>query len=178
MRLDLTPYYWRAMNPTRPSQGRPASALALALLFAACADSAREAETPYMPVGDVQQLIAGVVEPAAEVYWDAVGVIVDTAGEHQMAPQNEEEWLAVRAAAYTVAESGNLLMLPGNRLDDAGWIAMSQALVEVGEQAIEAADARSLDAVFDMGAEMYYVCTNCHAAYASETLRPTDTRAN
>ena len=166
------------MNPTSPLMSRRARTLALLTLLTACADSAPEGETPYMPVGDMQQLMAGVVEPAAEVYWDAVGVVVDTAGEHQLAPQNEEEWLAVRAAAYTVAESGNLLMMPGYRVDDAAWITMSQALVEVGERAIEAADARSLDAVFDMGAEMYYVCTNCHATYATETLRPTDSRAN
>jgi hypothetical protein len=155
-----------------------APVLVLPFLLAACADSAEQGETPYMPVGDLQQLMAGLVEPAAEVYWDAVGVIVDSAGEHQMAPQNEEEWLAVRAAAYTVAESGNLLILPGNRLDNAAWVEMSRALVEVGTRAIEAADARSLDAVFDMGAEMYYVCTNCHATYAVETLRPTDPRLN
>jgi hypothetical protein len=55
---------------------------------------------------------------------------------------------------------------------------MSQALIEVGQRAIEAADARSLDAVFDVGAEMYYVCTNCHGTYAAETLRPNDARSN
>jgi hypothetical protein len=148
------------------------------MLFAACADSGEQADAPYMPVGDLAQLMAGVVDPAADVYWEAVGVIVDSTGDHQMAPQNEEDWLAVRAAAYTVAESGNLLMLPGYRLDNAAWITMSQQLVEIGERAVEAADARSLDAVFDTGAEMYYVCTNCHATYAGETLRPTDTRAN
>jgi hypothetical protein len=132
----------------------------------------------FRPVGDVAELMAGVVEPAAEVYWDAVGVIVDAEGEHQLAPQTEEDWLAVRAAAYTVAEAGNLLMMPERALDQSAWIAMSQALVEVGQRAIEAADARSLDAVFDMGAEMYYVCTNCHSTYATETLRPNDARAN
>jgi len=153
-------------------------ALSAAALAAACAPPADEADQPYMPLGDVAQLMAGVVEPAAEVYWDAVGVIVDAEGEHQMAPQTEEDWLAVRAAAYTVAESGNLLMLPGYRLDDGAWVTMSQALVEVGRRAVEAADARSLDAVFDMGAEVYYVCTNCHATYALESLRPNDARTN
>lgn len=152
--------------------------LAAAALTSACAAPADDTEQPYQPLGDVAQLMAGVVEPAAEVYWDAVGVIVDAEGEHQMAPQTEEDWLAVRAAAYTVAESGNLLMLPGYRLDDSAWITMSQALVEVGRRAVEAADARSLDAVFDMGAEVYYVCTNCHATYAVESLRPNDVRAN
>lgn len=131
-----------------------------------------------MPVGDMQQLMASVVEPAAEVYWDAVGVIVDAEGEHHMAPTTDEEWLAVRSAAYTVAESGNLLMMPGYALDDGAWMQMSRALVEVGKRAVEAAEARDLDAVFDMGAEVYYVCTNCHATYAIESLRPNDPRAN
>jgi hypothetical protein len=132
----------------------------------------------YRPVGDLADLMAGVIDPAADVYWDAVGVIVDSAGEHQLAPQTDEDWLRVRAAAYTVAEAGNLLMMPDRALDQGAWITLAQSLVEVGQRAVEAADSRSLDAVFDMGAEMYYVCTNCHGAYAIGTLRPNDARAN
>jgi len=149
-----------------------------AIALGACAPAAEEEPSRYMPLGNVAGLMAGVVEPAAEVYWDAVGVIVDAEGEHQMAPTTDEEWLAVRAAAYTVAESGNLLMMPGYALDEGAWITMSQALVEVGRRAVEAAESRNLDAVFDMGAEVYYVCTNCHATYAAESLRPNDTRVN
>jgi hypothetical protein len=132
----------------------------------------------YRPVGDLADLMSGMVDPAADIYWDAVGIIVDSAGEHQMAPQTDEDWLRVRAAAYAVAEAGNLLMMPERALDQGAWITMSQSLVEVGQRAVEAADARSLDAVFDMGAEMYYVCTNCHGTYAIGTLRPNDARAN
>jgi hypothetical protein len=143
-----------------------------------CTQAEQEAASTYRPVGDVADLMAGVVEPAAEVIWDAVGVIVDAEGEHQLAPQTEEEWLALRFAAYTVAESGNLLMMPERALDQGAWITMSQSLVEMGERAIEAADARNLDAIFDIGAEIYYVCTNCHGTYALETLRPNDARTN
>ena len=148
------------------------------LAVAACAREVAEEASTYRPVGDVADLMAGVVDPAADLFWDAVGIIVDSAGEHQLAPQTDEEWLMVRAAAYTVAESGNLLMMPERALDQGGWIAMSQSLVEVGQRAIAAADARSLDDVFDVGAEMYAVCTNCHGAYALGTLRPNDDRAN
>jgi len=154
----------------------PLLAAGLVAVAWACAEPAEE--TPYQPLGDVAQLMAGVVEPAAEVYWDAVGIIVDAEGEHQMAPQTDEDWLAVRAAAYTVAESGNLLMMPGYRLDNGAWVTMSQTMIEVGGRAVEAADARSLDAVFDMGAEIYYVCTNCHATYSVGSLRPNDSRSN
>jgi len=77
-----------------------------------------------------------------------------------------------------IAESGNLLMMGSRALDQTGWIGMSQAMVEVGRTAIEAAEARDEAAVFDAGAEVYYVCTACHAAYALGTLRPSDTRTN
>lgn len=152
--------------------------IVLSALAGACAGPAEDEESRFMPVGDMQQLMASIVEPAAEVYWDAVGVIVDAEGEHHMAPATDEEWFAVRSAAYTVAESGNLLMMDGYALDDGAWMTMSRSLIEVGRRAVEAADARDLDAVFDMGAEVYYVCTNCHATYAAESLRPNDTRTN
>ncbi len=161
----------------RPPTLLQTTVLAVTALTSACAQPADDGPA-YTPVGDMQQLMAYLVEPAADVYWDAVGIIVDAEGEHQMAPTNEEEWLAVSSAAYTVAEAGNLMMLPGYALDEGAWMVMSQQLIEVGKRAVEAADARSLDAVFDMGAEIYYVCTNCHATYAVETLRPNDPRTN
>ena len=54
------------------------------------------------------------------------------------------------------------------------WIAMSRAMIEVGRRAVDAAVARDAEAVFDVGAEVYFVCVGCHAAYATETIRPSD----
>jgi len=130
-----------------------------------------------MPVGDVQDLMLAVVEPAAEVYWDAVGEILDEDGVHEIRPATNEEWEAVSHAAFLVAESGNLLMMSSRARDRGDWVTMSQALVETGQEALRAADARNAEAVFDAGAEMYYVCSECHAKYAIETLRPNDTRS-
>ena len=47
-------------------------------------------------------------------------------------------------------------------------------MIEVGRRAIEAAVARDPKAVFDRGAELYFVCTGCHSVYAAEALRPGD----
>ena len=69
-------------------------------------------------------------------------------------------------------------MMEGRALDQGAWVTMSQAMISMGERAIEAAAARNLEAMFDTGAEVYYTCTNCHATYAVETLRPTDDRLN
>ena len=78
-----------------------------ALILSACGGA--PAPPPYRPVADVKQLMASVVEPAAEVYWDAVGTIIDANGITEIEPTTTEEWDAVRNAAYVVAESGNLL---------------------------------------------------------------------
>ena len=145
-----------------------------ATLLAGCAE--QEAATPpFQAVADVQQLMLSVVEPAAEVYWDAVGWIIDANGTQEIRPTTDEEWEAVRNAAYVVAESGNLLMMDGRALDDGAWISMSRAMTEVARSAIAAAEARDEQAVFDAGAEIYYTCTACHSAYALDTLRPSAT---
>ena len=127
---------------------------------------------PFRPVADVKQLMASVVEPAAELYWDAVGAIYDENGETQIAPSTIEEWEAVRNAAYVVAESGNLLMMSTRARDAGDWMTFSRAMVDVGRRAVQAADARDKTAVFDVGAEVYDACTQCHAKYAVDTLRP------
>lgn len=154
--------------------------LTLALVPSACGapPSHEEGGAPFSAVADVQQLMLTVLEPAAEHYWDAVGWILDESGTLELRPSTPEEWEAVRNAAFVIAESGNLLMMEGRALEDPAWMAMSRALVDVGRVAIAAADARDDMAVFDAGAEVYYVCTNCHATYALETLRPSDERAN
>ena len=136
-----------------------------AMLLAACGGAA---PPPYRPVADVKQLMASVVEPAADVYWDAVGTIIDSNGITEIEPATTEEWDAVRNAAYVVAESGNLLMMSSRAKDGGEWMKQSRALVDVGQKAIRAAESHNRNAVFDAGAEMYDVCTSCHVKYALE----------
>lgn len=149
----------------------------VAALLGACAPE-QESSSNFVLVADMQELMAHVVDPAADVYWAAGGVIVDAEGEHFQIPETEEDWIALSDAAMILAESGNLMMMEGRAIDQGAWMTMSQQLIEVSRRALEAADARNLDAVFDMGAEVYYVCTNCHATYAIGSLRPNDDRVN
>jgi hypothetical protein len=136
-----------------------------------------EAEpTPFSQVADVKQVMTSILEPAAEVYWDAVGTIIDENGTHEFAPDTPEEWEAVRNAAFVLAESGNLLMMRGRARDRGEWMTSSRAMLDAGRLALSAAEARNKSAVFDAGAEVYYACAGCHAKYASEIVRPSDTR--
>jgi hypothetical protein len=144
-------------------------ALAAVLLVPACnrtpPPQPAPPPSPFRPVADVKQLMASVIEPAADEYWDAVGSIVDAKGVTEIAPKTDAEWKAVRDHAYVFTEGGNLLMMSGRAKDDGDWITFSQALVEVGQRAIKAAEAKDTKAVFDVGAEVYQACVNCHAKY-------------
>jgi len=142
--------------------------LTLALMISSCAPE----PLPFEEVADVNQLMLTVIDPAADVYWDSVATIMDKDGTREIAPSTAEEWEAVRNAAMVVTESGNLLLMPGRAQEDERWAELAQALITSGRQALIAAEARDPAAVFDAGGELYLVCTNCHAAFAPETLRP------
>jgi hypothetical protein len=136
--------------------------------IAALGCSTAPAPPPYKPVADVKQLMASVVEPAADEYWDAVGTVLDQEGMHEITPQTQEEWDAARNNAYIFTEAGNLLMMPTRAKDNGDWMKFSQALIDTGLKAVRAAEARDRNAVFDAGAEVYDACTQCHARYALE----------
>lgn len=146
--------------------------LCLVVLATAPSCSSAPPPPPYKPVADLKQLMAHVVEPAADEYWDAVGWIDDAQGTVEIEPQTQEEWDAVRNHAYAITESGNLMMLPTRAKDSDEWMRLSVALIEAGQRAIRAAEQKSKQAVFDTGAEIYEACTNCHAKYAVELQRP------
>lgn len=139
----------------------------------ACGEGSPDSEVSALtPIGDVRELMASVVEPAAETYWDAVGWIVDSTGTEYIRPTTLEEWEAVRNSAFALAESGNLMMMEGRAPDEGAWMGMTRAMMDAAVEAIAVAEARDEQGVFDMGATIYATCTNCHARYATETLRP------
>lgn len=142
--------------------------LLLALVALAPGCSGAPPPPPYKPVADVKALMAHIMEPAADEYWDAVGTVIDAEGEHQIEPATQEEWDALRNHAYTFTEAGNLLMMPTRAQDNGEWMQLAQAFIDAGQKAIRAAESRNKTAVFDTGAEVYDACTACHAKYALE----------
>jgi hypothetical protein len=138
------------------------------VLGSAAACSSGPPPPPYKPVADVKSVMANIMEPAADEYWDAVGIVVDAEGEHAIEPQTQEDWDKVRYNAYTFTEAGNLLMMPTRAKDSGEWMQLSQAFIDAGQKAIRAAESRNKTAVFDTGAEVYDACTACHAKYAVE----------
>lgn len=144
--------------------GAGAAALAAVLLAPACGPEA-PAGPPFQPVASVHDLMHDVIYPHAEVFWDAVGTIIDREGTHEIRPGTEEAWETVVQSAFTVAEAGNLLMLEGRAKDTDRWMDYAAQLIEAASLGIEAARNRDAEAVFDVGGEIYVACNNCHEAY-------------
>jgi hypothetical protein len=139
----------------------------LMVLVAAFVTSAcnRTQPPPFKPVADVKGLMNDIVEPAADDVFAASGWIETKDGVFERGPTTNEEWIAVRNRAMTVAEAGNLLMMAPRAKDGGQWMTFARAMVDKGEECVKAADARSKQRMFDMGGELYQTCLNCHMEY-------------
>lgn len=155
----------------RPISNSAALALATTALAACVAQQAVQSSSPYRPVANVLELMESVVAHSAEEYWGAVSIVVDEDGVTEDFPETDEEWEEVWAAAMSLAESGNLLMMPPRAVDDGDWIRYSQDLVDVGVEAAAAAEARDPERVLEVGERLYNVCVDCHARYVPELPR-------
>jgi hypothetical protein len=134
-----------------------------AVLCAACGGA--PAPPPFKPVVDTKLLMQAVVDPNADLVWDSVKTIDSREGREEIRPRTDADWTAVRNAAVTVTESGNLLMMVPRAKDGGEWMQRAQAMIDAGEAAIKAADAKNADRLFDVGGDLYDSCTNCHQKY-------------
>jgi hypothetical protein len=135
---------------------------------ARAATPAATAAVETAPVATVKQIMIGITNPAAFVVYEAVGTKSSAKGVEEIAPQNDEEWAKVGSAAAAVVESGNL-MLTGNRAIDKGeWVKMTRAMMEQGQKAMKAADAKDKDGIVAAGGDLNNTCDNCHARYSRQ----------
>jgi hypothetical protein len=138
-------------------------ALALAVAIAArCTNSPAQQQPAFRPVGNLAEVMEATVAPSSTVIFDAV---VYNNGVLERAPRTNEEWEAVEHGAIALAESANLLLLPGRPMDNDGWVTMTHALSAAAVKAQKAALAKNIDELLDAGGAIYDTCTACHAKY-------------
>ena len=75
------------------------------------------------------------------------------------------EWAAVRRSALTLAESGNLLMVRGRARDTGDWMKDAKLLVDAGNAAYKAAQAKDGNALVALAGALDASCTACHKQY-------------
>lgn len=144
--------------------GVRACLLALVTVAAGCGQTEEVAPLAFAPTGTVLEFMNWHLDPAVDVVWGSAGFIMTDEGEQDLQPTTQEGWDDVRNAATVVAESGNLLMMPGYAVDS-DWMEYAQGLVTAGISARDAAQAKDADALFQAGARLYNVCLACHNRY-------------
>jgi hypothetical protein len=149
-------------------RGGPAALFSAFCAVLAVSCTPAEQPSPYKPVATVQELMEGTVQPAAEIFWMSVSTTISAAGIEEKFPKTDEEWEHVWGGALTIAESGNLLMMPPRVREDAEWTRLALALVDVGNEAAKAARSRNPETVLEVGEKVYNVCTECHMKFIPE----------
>ncbi len=127
-----------------------------------------QAESPFKPVANVTQLMNWIMDPAADVLWQSVATIITEEGTTEVEPKTDEEWAVVRNAAAMLVESGNLLMVAGRvnaRASEKDWQEISRGLIDVSTIALRAAEEKDKEKLFNVGSDIYNVCTSCHQKY-------------
>lgn len=134
-----------------------------AFLVAGC--GSEPSGPPLRPVADVGQLMAMILDPAADAVWDSSGTIISAEGRHEWEPETDEEWAVVANGAMTLIEGANLLMIGDRARDQEGWMQLSQNMSDAAMLVHEAAEARDADLVFELGETLYRTCDRCHNLY-------------
>ena len=140
----------------------PFLALLAAMFAAACGGPP---PPPFKPIVDNKLLRQAVVDPHADITWDAVKTIMTKEGDQDIRPKTDAEWAAIRNAAVTVAESGNLMMMAPRAKNGGEWMQRSQEMIDAAEAAMRAADAKNAEKLFTVGGDIYDSCSNCHRKY-------------
>jgi len=143
------------------------TAVVLAMVYG-CGDAAVPAApppVPFKPVVDTRVLMESMIDPQADVIWQAVKTVVTQSGTQEFRPRTDAEWAQVLRASVSVTEAGNLLMMAPRARDTGNWMKAAQALVDGGRDALRAAQEKNAEKLFDAGAVLYEACNGCHRQY-------------
>jgi hypothetical protein len=79
-------------------------------------------------------------------------------------PTTDTEWGELQAKTLTLAESANLLMMPG-RARDARWMDDAKLMLDAGAAAYKAARSKDVDGLVAVNDALYESCVVCHRHY-------------
>ena len=140
-----------------------ATAAVAVLALSSCAK--KEVQPPYDVHLDMKEIMGHVVDPGSWAFWHASGDVETADGPKSNLPTTTQGWEAAESGAAQVAEAGNLLLLPGYNRNEKTWTDWAVQLQKAGFAGKEAAEKHDAKAMFTTGAEIYRVCTGCHAVY-------------
>ncbi len=128
---------------------------ALAAALAAALAQTASTRPPTRNVGTMSDLMVKIIYPAS----DALFYI------ESRTPKTDSEWTALEGQALMVAESANLLMMPGRARDQKQWMADAKLMLDVGAEAVAAAKEKNVEAIVALSDRLMESCTTCHKNY-------------
>jgi len=106
-------------------------------------------------VGTMSELMVHLIYPTS----DAVFYITSRT------PATDADWVELQARTLVLAESANLLMMPGRARDQGRWITDARLMLDAGAAAFTAAKAKDVAALEAVSDRLYESCTTCHTHY-------------
>jgi hypothetical protein len=165
------------------------AAVAGCLVFG-CSAPKPEAPVEINPTFTVRDVMKSIVQPGGDVLWNAVSTSVTEKGPETKAPKNDEEWQAVRNSAISLIEAGNLILIPGRKIANAGeqakdpkvelnpdqiealinkdratWVKLVHDFQNSVAPALKAIDAKNADELSNAGGLIDSACETCHKMY-------------
>jgi cytochrome c556 len=127
-----------------------------ALLLYGTITFAQAPSEPFPPTASVKQLMLDLIHPSSNDILLSI---------YRGGPKEDADWAAVRRAALTLAESGNMLMQRGRARDTGDWMKDAKLLVDAGSAAYKAAQAKDSKALAALAGAIDAACTTCHKQY-------------
>lgn len=118
-------------------------------------------EPSFRVVGTMSQLMVNIIYPTSD----------DLFYIERTPPSNDRDWAAIERSALMLAESANLLMMPGRARDQGDWIKDSRLLLDAGNAAFKAAKAKDMAAIVALNEQLVTSCTTCHRQYRTNYRR-------
>jgi hypothetical protein len=130
-------------------------AFALTAIVAASLAQAASSRPPMRVVGTMSDLMVKIIYPAS----DALFYI------ESRTPKTESEWTVLEGQALMVAESANLLMMPGRARDQKQWMVDATLMLDSAADAYAAAKKRDIQGIVMVNERLIESCTSCHKNY-------------
>ena len=131
-------------------------------LAASLTQAASTGKPPTRNVGSMSDLMVKIIYPTS----DALFYI------ESRTPKTDAEWTVLEGQALMLAESANLLMMPGRARDQKQWMADAKLMLDVGADALKFAKVKNVEAIAGLSDRLYESCTSCHKHYRPDYGKP------
>lgn len=128
--------------------------LMLSVVLVVLSAGALAAESSMRATASMAELMTRIIQPTS----DAVFYV------SRFPPEDDAAWQDMESKTLMLAESANLLLLPGYVQAQDQWLRDTLLMRDAAMAAWEAAKAKDIDALMDLNGALYESCESCHNA--------------